>query len=149
MKNILFGLVLTTIITACQRQGCTDSSAANYEEKAKKDNGSCEYPDPAADYYGTYYMVDSLFEDGSFLSVSTYSMTIGSNGEIGKLELNYLHGISGAYSANFNATELTFTIPEQTVTQPYAESGSGYFENNKVYFTIQGDNHLYKGNGHR
>lgn len=29
---------------SCNRQGCTDPNATNYDEKAKKDDGSCEVP---------------------------------------------------------------------------------------------------------
>jgi uncharacterized iron-regulated protein len=28
---------------SCKKEGCTDSTAINYDKKAKKDNGSCEY----------------------------------------------------------------------------------------------------------
>ncbi len=31
-------------LTSCKKEGCTDSSATNYDEKAKEDDGSCEYP---------------------------------------------------------------------------------------------------------
>ena len=30
-------------ITSCKRKGCTDPTAVNYSEKAKKDDGSCNY----------------------------------------------------------------------------------------------------------
>ena len=29
--------------TSCKKKGCTDSNATNYSEKAKKDDGSCEF----------------------------------------------------------------------------------------------------------
>lgn len=40
---VLFGLIL--VFTACKKKGCTDRSAENYDEKARKDNGSCIHPD--------------------------------------------------------------------------------------------------------
>jgi hypothetical protein len=36
-------LVLTLPLVACKKEGCTDATATNYNEKAKKDDGSCEY----------------------------------------------------------------------------------------------------------
>lgn len=46
MKKLLFlvcvGLVATTI-TSCKKKGCTDNSAVNFNNKAKKDDGSCLY----------------------------------------------------------------------------------------------------------
>lgn len=31
------------MIMACRREGCTDQTAINYDKKAKKDNGTCQY----------------------------------------------------------------------------------------------------------
>ena len=44
-KLAIFFLVFTlgTGITSCKKKGCTDSTAVNYNNKAKKDNGSCIY----------------------------------------------------------------------------------------------------------
>lgn len=43
--NPRFLILLTsvTVFFACNRKGCTDPLAINYEEKAKKDDGSCVY----------------------------------------------------------------------------------------------------------
>jgi hypothetical protein len=45
MKNVLFlALAASTILfSSCKKEGCTDSNAVNYNEKAKKDDGSCTY----------------------------------------------------------------------------------------------------------
>jgi hypothetical protein len=47
MKNILkmFPLLLAVglITVSCKKEGCTDESAINYNEEAKKEDGSCEY----------------------------------------------------------------------------------------------------------
>ena len=46
MKKRLVQLsILTLLFTACEKpKGCTDPDAENYDSKAKKDDGSCEYP---------------------------------------------------------------------------------------------------------
>jgi hypothetical protein len=48
MKRILlFGAAAVMIAAAgCKKKGCTDPAATNYDEKAKKDDGSCILPDP-------------------------------------------------------------------------------------------------------
>lgn len=35
----------SALMTACKKEGCTDSTATNYNEKAKKDDGTCIYPE--------------------------------------------------------------------------------------------------------
>lgn len=40
---IMSALLLTVTFTSCKKEGCTDSTATNYNKKAKKDDGSCEY----------------------------------------------------------------------------------------------------------
>jgi hypothetical protein len=34
---------LTLSFSSCQKKGCTDPTALNYSESAKKDDGSCVY----------------------------------------------------------------------------------------------------------
>lgn len=42
---ILFSLLaVASIFSSCKKEGCTDPTASNYSEEAKKDDGSCEYP---------------------------------------------------------------------------------------------------------
>src|SRR5688572_33266861 len=48
MKKSTIGIIilagaLVAVTPSCNRKGCTDPTANNYEEKAKKDDGSCTY----------------------------------------------------------------------------------------------------------
>lgn len=65
---LCLSLIGATMITSCKKEGCTDSTATNYDKKAKKDNGTCEYPVPVvADGFrwkengGTENVADSAF----------------------------------------------------------------------------------------
>ncbi len=42
----LIAFVLALVIAGCQREGCTDPKATNYDPDAKKDNGTCVYATP-------------------------------------------------------------------------------------------------------
>lgn len=45
-KGFLFALLSTVVLVSCKKEGCTDPTALNYDENAKKDNGSCTYNNP-------------------------------------------------------------------------------------------------------
>jgi hypothetical protein len=45
---LAFGLT----ITSCKREGCMDETATNYDDKAKEDDGSCEYDAPSTTLSG-------------------------------------------------------------------------------------------------
>ncbi|AEA44187.1 hypothetical protein [Fluviicola taffensis] len=63
--TILLGMGL--LVVSCKKEGCTDSSASNYNEDAKKDNGSCTYPPVAQTGFtwkengGSEMVADSAF----------------------------------------------------------------------------------------
>ena len=43
MKHFIYFLAISTLFTSmisCKKKGCTDPSAANYNSKAKKDDGA-------------------------------------------------------------------------------------------------------------
>lgn len=43
-KYLLFGLITLTAVS-CGKEGCKDPTATNYDPDAKKDDGSCIYPE--------------------------------------------------------------------------------------------------------
>ena len=42
MKKLIGFMFISLLIIGCKEEGCTDSSAINYNTDAKKDDGSCE-----------------------------------------------------------------------------------------------------------
>lgn len=39
------------LISSCKKEGCTDPTSLNYSEKAKKDNGTCQYSGEVVFWY--------------------------------------------------------------------------------------------------
>lgn len=71
MKTKVLSLIAIALLTftACKKEGCTDTTATNYNEKAKKDDGSCLYDkEPAYTVPSTY-----SFTDASGNSTVSYS----------------------------------------------------------------------------
>lgn len=60
---LFFGVA--TLNTSCKKEGCTNENATNYDDKAKKDDGSCKLP-PKAEYN-----VDGLVEVGRTYASAT------------------------------------------------------------------------------
>ncbi|MBK7129038.1 MAG: hypothetical protein IPM74_03530 [Crocinitomicaceae bacterium] len=83
---VLSALFLQLTIISCKKEGCTDSTATNYNSDAKKDDGSCIYPepepDPRAPYLGSYLVTDSLFLNSSFSEQKIYTLQLTTGGTV-------------------------------------------------------------------
>lgn len=73
IKNLIaISLVSLIVFASCKKEGCTDASATNYNDKAKKDDGSCLYnEEPAYIIPSTYAFTD----DGGNSTVSYEGQT--------------------------------------------------------------------------
>jgi len=75
-------------VISCKKKGCTDPVATNYNEKAKVDDGTCEY----APYIGKHINVifnhqyDGLQVNTSDLDIIKYNNLAGNNHSISDLE---------------------------------------------------------------
>lgn len=67
-KVVLIGILATSVLLgSCKKKGCTDSTATNYSQKAKKDDGSCIYSNPSVVY--PPHTISGC--SGSLLNIST------------------------------------------------------------------------------
>jgi hypothetical protein len=76
MKYILVLLVFLSFIS-CKKEGCTDPLALNYDEKAKEDNGSCEYKDVIVFSFASLELADDTIAPGTSTNVTA---TVTGNG---------------------------------------------------------------------
>lgn len=59
MKKIVYlSLAFASVLASCKKEGCTDPEASNYNESAKKDDGTCTY-EPLYTVPATYAFVDA------------------------------------------------------------------------------------------
>ncbi len=73
MRILLISLAIVSLTTmSCKKEGCTDPDATNYDEKAKKDDGSCVYVEGCMDPNSSNYNADATKDDGS----CTYDVNI-------------------------------------------------------------------------
>lgn len=144
MKKILVSILFCSVaLMSCKREGCTDETAMNYDEKAKVEDLSCTYyGDP---YIGTYVVEDSLYQP-MYSSITTVyqKITIVGSDE------------STLYLPNYQGTDdelylemsgSTFTIPAQEISGGLTISGSGFFRNDSLFYVIAGDDYDNRGSG--
>lgn len=145
---MIIGIVLACSALSCKKEGCTDVTATNYDAEAKKDDGSCIFPepDPRDPYLGNYLVTDTLFMFGSFSEANTYTLQVTTGGTSGDtIYLNNLWNDGSNYFAILAGSN--FSIPSQQVSGPYYASGSGNFTGNIITYETSGDVYINEGSG--
>lgn len=144
---ILIALTLIVFI-GCKKEGCIDPLASNYNSEAKKDDGTCTYPEPDArdPYLGNYWVTDSLFLFGDFSEQQIYTLTISTGGtSADTIYLNNLWNDGANYYAIMAGSN--FSIPSQVVSGPYSASGNGNFASDVITYQTSGDAYVNRGSG--
>ena len=60
MKHLILSLLLLLLASSCKKQeGCTDSTAINYDVSAERDDGSCLYTTGCTDATAINYNADA------------------------------------------------------------------------------------------
>jgi hypothetical protein len=151
MKNLSLIIILLSVVSvSCKKEGCTDIAATNYNAEAKKDDGSCTYPnptpDPRAPYLGTYTCLDSMDLLGSFDHETNYTLEITTGGTLSDtLLLKNLWGDGADYFCTWAGTSIT--IYSQQVSGPYYTEGSGSLANSAISYSTSGDAYVHTGTG--
>lgn len=73
MKKVLFLTLAASslFLNSCKKEGCTDPAALNYNEKAKKDDGSCTYAPEATTGSVTIHLEHTWADSGTDFELGT------------------------------------------------------------------------------
>ncbi|PKR80235.1 hypothetical protein CW751_11280 [Brumimicrobium salinarum] len=119
-------LLLTIGLTAtsCRKEGCTDETAINYSEKAKKDDGSCQYEKEKGNSSSTIMVSQNITENTTWTNDKVYVLNTRVTVEAG-VTLTIEPGtiIKGEVGTGPNATVLIIArgaklMAEGTATSP-------------------------------
>lgn len=73
LKFGVFAMAASLTLASCNRKGCTDPTALNYDEKAKKDDSSCEYA-PVVDPTETIVVSGSISTNTTWSAANIYEL---------------------------------------------------------------------------
>jgi hypothetical protein len=117
-------LLLSLTFTSCDREGCTDPNANNYDDKYENDDGTCRYDsDPFA---GRWEARDSILTFGTYVAdeVRTIDIRILTANQA-KVKF-FWRNENGTYSDTLEANSKpnTLSIPEQSFADTLTISGN-------------------------
>lgn len=122
---LLFVLVLSCFVSACnKRNGCTDPSALNFNEKAENDDGSCKYEQQI--FIGNWTVSDTLVHENGYTKKSLHDLSIlGSTNNPSKVMLIWKFS-DGTFSDTISGNLVTkaISIPTQAFNDSASIKGS-------------------------
>lgn len=128
--KLLYRLAAVALLSAsCKKEGCTNEMAANYDEKAKEDNGSCEYNAPTtyafADANGNSTVSYSGQTDrlNQLEEMTTYAKSGNSNTISASALVAMYENTAGNGGGNFS-----FTSSKQIKSKTYAPDAEMFVE---------------------
>lgn len=140
-------VVVFFLFLGCQKQGCTDHTASNWNYEARKDDGSCLY-ESRLRFVGHYQMYDSLYVNDSLQSVVHYILNIEVKESVkDTLYLTNLANLGQSVLA-INENDSVYIIHPSTNTADLF-FGHGSLTQNFFAYEMQSIIHSAKGSGYK
>lgn len=124
MKRILLLITSAIFLSACDRTGCTDPNAANYDDKYESDDGSCMYD--SEPFEGRWEVMDSLKVITTYVAEPIKILDIRAQ-TLDRSKVKFFFRFEdGSYSDTLDANALpnTLSIPEQTYADTLTIQGN-------------------------
>lgn len=141
-----FGFLLCSLciaFTSCDRDGCTDPNANNYDDKYETDDGSCRYDsDPFA---GRWEARDSILAFGVYTADEVRTIDIRVQ-TVNRSKVKFFwRNADGTYSDTLDANSKpnTLSIPEQSFGDTLTIKGNftvSSLSGIKCEYTVYNDN---------
>jgi hypothetical protein len=161
-SSVFFVLVFLTTISSCTKKGCTDPISLAYDIEARKDDGSCTYPESDRKtliYYSTgiwcQYCGDigkSFVDDISSNYPDVQIISLHKNDEltsnISSLTQSYLDSVNGLLGCPYFYSGLNSVISPSNSPNNYSQLTSTVEDNLNLFSEINMDLE-YSINGNR
>jgi hypothetical protein len=124
MKKLLLpALTVMLALASCKKEGCTDSTATNFDSKANKDNGSCTYAQPVVADGFTWKENGgaAITADSAYWTTGSWGTGIRAykGGMSNYFEVNWATQNNTSVGAKtLNASDLTFLKGSSTYNNP-------------------------------
>ncbi len=161
-SSVFFVFVFLTTISSCRKKGCTDPISLAYDIEARKDDGSCTYPESDRKtliYYSTgiwcQYCGDigkSFVDDISFNYPDVQIISLHKNDEltsnISSLTQSYLDSVNGLLGCPYFYSGLNSVISPSNNPNNYSQLASAIEDDLNLFSEINMDLE-YSINGNR
>ena len=149
LYHIILLLIIYISISSCNKDGCTDCNATNYDVSANKDDGSCKYLNESR--LGMYVVSDSIIDPFQTIFYSSYKIEIKHNKCMPSEMLisnfgDIKNSLKDPITIVCEISGDSIFIKQQIIEGPDANSTTdfiqvsqsyGYFSNDSIYFSIR------------
>jgi hypothetical protein len=136
IRSFTILLALASVAFSCKKEGCTDPVATNYNADAKKDDGSCIYPEPRLVFVFEFDSTQARLNNFGLPAGLPFGHA-GQNPKMNKMSAHYLELAPSAFTA-LGSGAVVFHAAETTAGGETAIdfSAANAVGNNEEFYSI-------------